>query len=288
MKSKWLGLAALFSLSLAVTARAEEPVATETAGHPLFPLMSDRMREKIGERARQLPPPWGVMALANWLDSDWDFLSASISLSDSPYIDIPAGETATMDLKSSTVGMKADLWVLPFFDVMIGGGRADIDASLNLFDIPLSYSPGQGVVRGDKVVPMKFNGDYYSVGFVVAGAYKRFYGALDVSWVKTKLSGSASLAGDGFWTLTASPKIGYNAGMTQFYIGARYLSKNEHYVGTVPLASGQDLSFDVQIETASWAPNFGVRTVIRHHWEVLVECAFGPRRQITAGVGYRW
>jgi hypothetical protein len=63
---------------------------------------------------------------------------------------------------------------------------------------------------------MKFGGDYYSVGFVIAGAYKGFYGALDASWVKTKLEGDASLSEDGFWTLTASPKFGYNSGQTQF------------------------------------------------------------------------
>jgi len=298
MPSNWFGRGCILIIALATGLRANEPadalssdIAPATAGpakHRLFPLMSARMREEIQKRGRELPPPYGVMALGNWLDSDWDFLSASVSLSDSPYVDIPAGETATMDLQSTTVGFKADVWVLPFVDLMIGGGRADIDANLNLFDVPVSFSPGQGVTRGDKIVPMKFDGEYYSFGFVIAGAYKKFYGAIDASWIKTQLNGDASLSADGFWTLTVSPKIGYNAGMTQFYIGARYLSKNEHYVGTVPLASGQTLGFDVQIETASWAPNFGIRTVVREHWEVLVECAFSTRRQITAGVGYRW
>ncbi len=296
-QSKRFVFAGLLALALAAAGRAEEPAATTSATDkpaaaepdtPLFPLMTDRMREKIGERARQLPPPYGVMALGNWLESDWNFISASISLGDSPYIDIPAGKTATMNLHSATQGAKADLWVLPFLDLMVGGGRLDVDANLNLYDIPLAWDPGQGVTRGDKVVPMKFNGDYYSFGFVIAGAYKRFYGAIDASWVKTKLGGSASLSEDGFWTLTVSPKVGYNMGMTQFYVGARYLSKNEHYVGTVPLPSGHDLGFDVQIETAAWAPIFGIRAVIKHHWELLGEFAFGPRSQITTGVGYRW
>src|SRR4051812_2633735 len=118
-QSKRFGFVSFLALSLAAAGRAEEPAATAGAADksavtvpdtppPLFPLMTDRMREKIGERARQLPPPYGVMALANWLDSDWDFISASISLSDSPYINIPAGETATMKLQSSTQGLKAD------------------------------------------------------------------------------------------------------------------------------------------------------------------------------------
>lgn len=296
--SQWLGRSGvLFGALVSGLGAADEassasvhsaPAMVEPAKHRLFPLMSDRMREQIQKRGRELPPPFGVMALGNWLDSDWDFISASISLSDSPYIEIPAGETATMDLQSTTTGFKADVWVLPFVDLMIGGGRVDVDSSLNLVDIPLSYNPGQGVVRGDKVVPLKFDGEYYSFGFVIAGAYRNFYGAIDASWIKTSLNGDASLSADGFWTLTVSPKIGYNTGMTQFYIGARYLSKNEHYIGTVALASGHTLGFDVQVDTASWAPNFGIRTVIREHWEILIECAFDTRHQVTGGVGYRW
>src|SRR5688572_7048439 len=230
-----LGRCALLLVVLIVGLKADEPVIAsadepapggiEPGKNRLFPLMTDKMRKHIKERARELPPPYGVMALGNWLDSDWDFIGASVSLSDSPYIEIPAGETATMDLQSTTKGFKADVWVLPFVDLMIGGGRADIDSSLSLIDIPISYTPGQGVVRGDKVVPLRFDGEYYSFGVVIAGAYKRFYGAIDASWIKTSLNGDASLSADGFWTLTVSPKVGYNAGMTQFYIGARYLSK---------------------------------------------------------------
>jgi hypothetical protein len=176
-------------------------------------------------------------------------------------------------------------------DVMIGGGKVDVDAQLGLRDIPIYFDPALGggtTVRGDKIIPMKFGGDYYSVGTVLTGVYKRFYGAVDMSWVKTMLQGDASLSADGFWTFTASPKIGYNAGLSQIYVGARYISKNEHYFGTVPLAGGQKLGFDVNVKTDSWVGNFGLRTVIRKHWEILMESALGNRYQITGGVGYRW
>lgn len=143
-------------------------------------------------------------------------------------------------------------------------------------------------VYGDAIVPMSFSGDYYSFGGVLAGAYKRLYGATDFSWVKTNLQGNASLSADGFWTFTAAPKVGYNAGLSQIYVGARYISKNEHYSGTVPLPSGENLGFDVRVKTDSWVGNFGLRTVIRQHWEILMESALGNRHQITGGVGYRW
>ena len=234
--SKPFCLFGVLAMGLVAAGRAEEPAAApnatpssdmpameEPAKKHFFPLFAEKLRLK--ERKFELPPPYGVMVLTNWLDSDWEFTSASVSLEDSPYINLPAAEKATMDLQSATTGMKADVWILPFLDFMVGGGSVDVDANLGLIDIPISYSPIGGVVRGDKVVPMKFEGEYYSVGFVIAGAYKGFYGALDASWVKTELNGDASLSEDGFWTLTASPKVGYNAGLTQFYVGARYISK---------------------------------------------------------------
>jgi len=298
--SKSFCLFGLLATIFIAVSQAEEPATATPSATPssaastqeqpaekrLFPLFADKLRLK--ERKYTLPPPYGIMGITNWMDSDWEFTSASVSLEGSPYINLPAAEKATMDLQTTATGLKADVWVLPFLDFMVGGGKLDVDASLGLIDIPISWSPTGGVVRGDKIVPMKFAGDYYSVGFVIAGAYKAFYGALDMSWVKTKLEGDASLSEEGFWTLTASPKVGYNTGHTQFFIGARYISKNEHFVGTVDLASGQTLGFDVTVKTDSWSPIFGIRTIVREHWELLMECSLGVRHQITGGVGYRW
>jgi hypothetical protein len=270
-----------------------QPDTYDRGEHRTFPLLGDKARA----RGKELPPPFGVMYITNWMDSDWEFKSAAVSLDGSHPVSLDAAQNATMDLQVQTNGVKADMWLFPFLDVMAGFGKVNVDVNLGLRDIPLYFDPGNaagplqhdpGFVYGDKIVPMKFGGDYYTFGGVLAGGYKRFYGAVDMSAVKTTLQGSASLSADGFWTYTAAPKIGYNAGLSQIYVGARYLSKNEHYKGTVPLASGSNLGFDVKIKTSSWVGNFGLRTVIRKHWEILMESALGTRYQITGGVGYRW
>lgn len=266
---------------------SSEPDTHERSQKRIFPLLGEKARE----RGRELPPPFGVMYVTNWMDSDWRFTSASVSLGNSPYINLDAAANATMDLQIQTNGFKADLWLFPFMDLMIGAGKVDVDAQLGLRDIPIYFDPALGggtTVLGDKIIPMEFGGNYYSFGTVLAGAYKRLYAAADMSWVKTELQGDASLSADGFWTFTAAPKIGYNAGLSQIYVGARYISKNEHYFGTVPLSNGQKLNFDVNVRTSSWVGNFGLRTVIRKHWEILMESALGTRYQITGGVGYRW
>lgn len=259
---------------------SDQPDTHERPQAPLFPLLGEKARE----RGRELPPPFGVMVLTNWMDSDWKFTRALVDVSGGGTgVELDAAQNATMDLQVKTNGVKADLWVLPFLDVMAGFGTVDVDAQLGLRDIPLDIN-----TRGDAIVPMNFSGNYYSFGGVVAGAYQRLYAACDFSWLKTHLDGDASLSSDGFWTFTAAPKIGYNAGLSQVYVGARFISKNENFRGTVALPSGNDLSFDVNVETKSWAGNFGIRTVMRQHWELLMESSIGQRYQITAGVGYRW
>jgi hypothetical protein len=130
-QAKSLCIFGVLALGSIAPSRAEEP-APATPGAPpatggpaleqpaekrLFPLFADKLRLK--ERKMVLPPPYGVMVLTNWLDSDWEFTSASVSLHGSPYINLPAAENATMDLQSATSGMKADVWILPFLDFMV-------------------------------------------------------------------------------------------------------------------------------------------------------------------------
>ena len=250
----------------------------------LFPLWKEKLKL---DQLRRLPPPYGVMLLGNWMDSDWKFKSASLTIGGSNPIPIAAANLATMDLNIGTTGFKGDIWVLPFLDLMGGGGNVDVDATLGLRDIPVEAAVNPA--HGDAIIPMQFKGSYYSFGLVGAMAYQHYYGAVDMSWVKTNLSSDeASLSSSGFWTFTAAPKFGYNAGLSQVYIGARYISKNEHYEGTVNLPNGNPLGFDVNITTNTWAPNAGIRTVIQNHWEVLMEVAGGVRHQITTGIGYRW
>jgi hypothetical protein len=264
---------------------SNEPDVSHRKKH-IFPLWQDKL---TAEHMRRLPPPYGVMLIGNWLQSDWEFKSALVGLGGSNPISLDAAQDATMNLRINTNGVKPDVWLLPFLDVMVNVGRVDVDAELGLRNIPVDFDPVAGeYTYADAIIPMTFDGDYYGFGIVPAYGVGHLYFAADMSWIKTDLSGSADLSASGFWTFSVAPKIGYNAGLSQIYVGARYISKNEHYAGTIPLASGNPLSFDVEISTDSWAANAGMRTIIQNQWEVIIETGFGRRYQITGGVGYRW
>src|SRR4029453_6200815 len=98
---------------------SDEPDVAYPGKH-FFPLWQDKLTP---EQMRKLPPPYGIMALTNWLQSDWEFKSASIALGGSNPISLDAAEDATMQLEITTTGIKPDVWVLPFLDVMFNVGR---------------------------------------------------------------------------------------------------------------------------------------------------------------------
>src|SRR4051812_28161221 len=81
---------------------SSEPDTFQPPAERIFPLFKD----KLQGRERELPPPFGVMAITNWMDSDWEFQSAAVSLANSPYVNLDAAANATMDLQIQTTGVK--------------------------------------------------------------------------------------------------------------------------------------------------------------------------------------
>src|SRR5580765_1616661 len=158
LRTQVLGLAFLLALPAVAHAADSTPVVKGTmpfsdkpdttyVKKSFFPLWQEKLRGRIG--ARELPPPYGIMLLNNWMDSDWRFKSAAVSLGGSNPISLDAAANATMNLSIGTRGAKADLWLLPFLDVFAGGGDVAVEASLGLRDIPLHFDPGVGFVYGD-------------------------------------------------------------------------------------------------------------------------------------------
>src|SRR5262245_22540848 len=74
---------------------SNEPDTYEQSEHRIFPLLREKMGPKLKEREKELPPPFGVMFVTNWMDSDWRFQYANISLDGSNPISLNAASEAT-------------------------------------------------------------------------------------------------------------------------------------------------------------------------------------------------
>jgi len=272
-------------LVVASQAHAQDAAAPDSLvkKNAMFPLMQDLVKDRP-----QLPPPYGVALINNWVNSEWKFTQASIGIDDP---NIPAGfaNKCTANIDGTTLGIKPDLWLLPFFDVFFAYGYAHSTNQLILRDVPLKFIPGpNNTVLGDVVVDFNLDGTFTTFGGVLAGGYKKFFSSIDMTATDTNFGKKDAVTPDQKWTYSIAPRVGYVVGLSQVWVGARYLNSATAFRGTIPIPSGQNFSFDVRLKTAAWNFGGGMRTIIKKRWELLLDAGGGGRHMITSSVGYRW
>jgi hypothetical protein len=138
------------------------------------------------------------------------------------------------------------------------------------------------------VVSFDLDGSFYTLGGVLAGGYKKFFASMDFSATVTDFGNKDTIKSNQDAAYSIAPRVGYVVGLTQVWVGARLIDASTEYKGTVPIASGQDFAFDIDLETSSWDLDLGMRTVLQEHWEIMLNAGLGDRQRISASVGYRW
>jgi hypothetical protein len=182
------------------------------------------------------------------------------------------------------------VWVLPFLNLFATAGGVKLNVQAIGEDLPLGLSglPPEPV-RGDLFVNLDFTGSYGGVGGVVNGAWRNFFAAADGSVVWTHLvSQTSGASGNELETYTASVRVGYNARAVQPYVGGRYVRKIDHFEGTVTGPGGKPVTFAVDLKAPVWNYEAGVHTIIKRHFELVIEAGFGKRSHGLVNFGYRF
>jgi hypothetical protein len=255
----------------------DESQATSDSFFPLW-------KSLLGDR--KFMPPYGVNLVLFDLSGQWDVKNFSAAVGNNEI----ASVAGSAEVHPLTYGFRTDVWVLPFLNVFVTGGGLNLDIKVTGLDLPLGISdiPPQ-VVRGDVNFDLNFTGYYGGAGLVLMYAYNNFFTSFDYSAVWTHLESSTKdVSGNELRTDTASFRVGYIAGPIQPYIGARWVKKIDHFEGTVDLASGQPLTFAVDLQAPVWNYQVGVHGLIARHYELVVEAGFGQRTHGLVNVGYRF
>ena len=280
---------AMCSVEPTFTAKDEaEQAFSEETGEPasdreddrLFPLWADRARE----RGVDLPPPIGIAATMGYLGTEYGFGHVRLSLGDDELIDYDLTSSA-VTYGTYTTGIKADRWVLPFMNLMFITGYTDVDVLVTLHDIPVGVGgiPPQVQIE-DKILEIHFQGPYYGGGVVLAAGWRNYFITVDL--VETIQVLEAQIEGqddDTVRAFTAAPRLGYRTGRTEVWAGARYITSDRRFSGTV-----NDLNYDLEVYETTWNFLMGMHTLIHDHWDVVVEGGIGDREMIVFNVGYRW
>lgn len=254
----------------------DEPVRSDST----FPLWKSLLGDK------KFLPPYGLNLVAFDLSGQWDVKNFSAAVGDNAV----ASVSGTAHVHPFTYGARGDVWVFPFLNVFVTAGGVKLNVQATGFDVPLGVTgfPPQ-VIRGDINLDLNFTGYYGGGGIVLMYGWKNFFTSGDYSTVWTRLNSSQSGAsGSELETDTASFRVGYNAGVIQPYVGARWVKKIDHFEGTVGGPGGQPLTFAVDLQAPAWNYQFGMHALIARHYEMLVEAGFGERTHGLVNVGYRF
>jgi hypothetical protein len=234
----------------------------------LFPLW------KSLAEGHDLPKPYGVSLIGNWLGTDYSVSKVTANLDGFP----PATITnidIDIDVDAYVYGVKFDVWLLPFLNFFATLGRGEVEAEVDLTKLPI---PGAGKIDLD------MDGPYYATGLVVVGGWNRVFVTTDFAYARAERdSGEAGTADDKVETYTLAPRIGYHFDNWKIWIGGRYIDAEERFKGKIG-----NLNYDVEVDKADWHFLFGTHVTVGEHWEFVLEGGAGDRQSLTLNLGYRF
>lgn len=278
----------------------------------------------LGKEAKEqgyvLPRPFGLSVIGFHQKQPFDVTNIGLKINNqSPDLinEIISNTVTATDLTvtDTTLNLRADAWLLPFFNVYALAGRSDIKAKLQLnvdASIPASGGPtlcnalnlpyqetqpgtilppkpseGECLIQQSAPVTLDIEGDNLGVGFTIAGGYGDFFGMLDMNYTESDLD----IATDKAKTTVISTRLGWNGAFGNYggslWIGAMHQDVKQTL--NIPI---QGSGIAAVIEQEGSAPlNYllGGRWNFSEAWEVILEtnAGFAERQQFMMQLSYR-
>ena len=255
-------------------------------GGPL-PLMG-KPATKFGYR---LPRPVGINALLHFQEEEMQFTGLSIGMNGGDMTslsDIFLLEESTLRQSTATYKAKADVWILPFLNLMGLVGRADnsVDGDLLLTDEIKTLLGIMGVDAPDEInINTDVSANLYGVGATLAGGISNFNFTLSGQYILAHTPAVNVTTN----VMTATAMVGY---MLPFGMNVMGGAQGQFYDpglgGSVDLGDGNSLDFLVDFEPRRWNFIGGVYKGFAKHWELSVQVGVGPRSSLTTMLGYRF
>lgn len=243
------------------------------------------------ERGYVLPRPFGISV--GYMHQDQPFDVGQVLVNG---IDVKTPGVAVVDEvqnEESTVTLRLDAWIFPFWNIYGILGRTDgqangpIQVSLQpVFPIICSL-PGNNC-NVDTTFTLDYTADVVGYGTTIAGGYKDFFGMVDYNRTRADLDISLT---DARATVISS-RIGWNGKLGWFtgvlWVGAMYQDISQTL--DLPIDIG-DTVLDVSIDQSTQVPwNYlvGGQWDINRSFSVLLEFGFGGRKSQMINLSYRF
>jgi hypothetical protein len=243
------------------------------------------------ERGYVLPRPFGISL--GYMHQDQPFDVGDIFING---IDVKTPGIAVVDEvqnEESTVTLRFDAWILPFWNIYGILGKTDGQAigplMVNLDPVfpLLCRLPGNNC-QIDTTFELNYKADVTGYGTTIAGGYKDFFGMIDMNWTTADLDISLT---DAKATVISS-RIGWNGKLGGFtgvlWVGVMYQDISQTL--DLPLDIGDDTLLVTIDQSTQEAYNYviGGQWDVNRSFSILAEIGLGKRTSQMLNLTYRF
>jgi len=238
-----------------------------------------------------LPRPFGISV--GYMHQDQPFDVGGIFVNG---IDVKTPGVAVVNEvqnEESTYTLRADVWILPFWNIYGILGRTSGQAigplmvSLEPVFPTLCKLPGNDC-SVDTTFKLDYKADVRGYGTTIAGGYKDFFGMIDFNWSTANLDISLTDAK----AKVISSRVGWNGKIGKFtgvlWVGVMYQDISQAL--DLPLDIGEDTLLVTIDQANQEAYNYliGGQWDINRSFSVLAELGFGERKSQMLNLTYRF
>jgi hypothetical protein len=246
------------------------------------------MAEEATKRGYELPLPFGVSAIYNYIQRDIKVNDLRLGPVGSP----PQSVSRFVDLGSTShvdVGLtRIDAWLLPFLNVYgLLGYVHNKSFTRGIVTLP---AIGGGSTTFDFTAQTTLDGFVGGGGLTLAGGYRDFFVMVDANYSQTDMGFD-----DRFRALIASARTGWNGKISdvsvRLWLGVMYWDTKNTAKATVDVPGEGLLTFEAdQGPKHPWNASVGSSVVLSKHWECFGEYGFNfdDVRLLALGLTFRF
>lgn len=281
----WIWPTVAMLLATASPAQPSEPASGEAEmkrWSSFLPLMAEEARR----RGYDLPLPFGITLIYNYLERDILVNDLSIGIDGAPVSSV----SSYVDLGSTShvhVGLaRADVWLLPFLNLyMLLGGIDNVSTTRAFVTLP-----GPGSRTLELSGKTELNGFVGGGGLTVVAGYEQFFLMADANYTQTDLGFD-----DSFRALVMSTRAGWHGRIhglaSRFWAGIMYWDTRNIARATLDVPDVGRVSFEAdQGPLNPWNPSIGASAAFSKQWEAFAEYGFNfdDVQVFAAGVTFRF
>ena len=248
----------------------------------------DRRWPIFGQGARKLgfevPKPFGISLMYTDLSTNFDFTSFEINGESAPIEALFSPAGSGIDLGVTYPQVRLDWFPFPFLNLMALAGEVTADGNLFIRTTDLGQLIGLPPVIEETI---KIDTAMLGVGATAAMGYKNFFGSITGTYFVSVTEDANTES----TTKTLTPQVGYYIPnwRLRILVGVEYLDIENTMEGSIDLGNGQNLDFNIGVETAAWAGRLGLYKEMGNHMELTLSYTYGEDRSgLSAMLGYRF